>query len=585
MSTARAIKDSDIIVIDYETTGFQDDPNARAFSFSLTWVDDGYTEVMRDVGPDFNKRMEQFWFSPCQGIAHNAKFEWHFTLRHGWPVHPKKVVHDTMIMHQYIDNLSMFHNLAYVTGKYAGYVEEWNARWADVDKAKKIYPNFKLIPEYIMHPYQIADGEATASIFETMRGHVRPWDEYLVEIQLLKVTTDMERLGFMVDKSKALALISKMESIYESNLVDITSIVGRSINLNSPKQIVAYFDEIGLPFRHKGEASVDNESLSRLSKKEDHPIIDCILKSRAYTRGISTVQDYIKRSKHDGAIHPNIKTNHARTGRESCENPNLQNVSKEMKAGAKYTIPARSCFRARPGYFLLLGDYAGIEMRLGVQGTKSERLIKLCEEDFDFHAACAEAFYGRVFTEEKDPKAKKAMRNRAKNARFAMFYGAGLLQTAKTLGQTAEETSVGFARDKELFPEFYDYMKWCSDFAKKNGYIETFFGRNLRVEQDRPYSATDYAIQGSAGALFKHAQIAVHHWFTGEIGRNLARILLPVHDELVMEIHRSLLPEVKYIMKNVNRLMVDFPQITVPIKVEFNQSMYTWDAKKEVTYE
>jgi DNA polymerase-1 len=583
----RAIKDSDCIVIDYETygdeSGFQSDPTARVFSFSLTWVDDGFTEVCREEHDPvyFEKRMKEFWSSPCEAIAHNAKFELHFTQRMGWLIHPKKIVHDTMIMHQYIDNLSMFHNLEYVAGRYAGYVKEWNDNWNAVEKAKKIYNNnFKLIPEYIMHPYQIADGEATASVFVTMKDKVEPWSEYLNELELLKVTMSMEQLGFMVDVGNTEKLLKSMEQEISSNLTDIEGIVGRAINLNSPKQILKYFEEIGI----NGQTSTDNKALEKLREKYDHPILDCIMKSRAYTKGISTLQDYIKHSRHDKAIHPNIKTNHARTGRESCENPNMQNVSKEKKAGARYTVAARSCFRARPGYILLLGDYAGIEMRLGVQGTGSPRLIKLCEENFDFHDACAAAFYGKAYTELTDKSEKKAKRNQAKAARFAMFYGAGLEQTANTLGLSIEEVAVGFAQDKKVFPEFYKYMADCSKHARDHGYIETFFGRKLRVEQDRPYSATDYVIQGSAGALFKHAQVKVHNWFEKELGREQARLILPVHDELVMEIHRKQLPYLNDIMVKVNELMTDCKQITVPIVVDFNLSTHTWDKKKEISY-
>jgi DNA polymerase I-like protein with 3'-5' exonuclease and polymerase domains len=128
-------------------------------------------------------------------------------------------------------------------------------------------------------------------------------------------------------------------------------------------------------------------------------------------------------------------------------------------------------------------------------------------------------------------------------------------------------------------------MDACTAQAKEHGYVNTFFGRKLRVEHDRPYSATDYCIQGSAAALFKHAQVAVDKYFQSTYGDENARILLPVHDELVMEIKREYLGDLKSIMPVINRLMINFPQITVPIKVEFNLSTYTWDAKKEITYE
>jgi DNA polymerase-1 len=249
----------------------------------------------------------------------------------------------------------------------------------------------------------------------------------------------------------------------------------------------------------------------------------------------------------------------------------MQNVSKEVKAGARYTVAARRCFRARPGCFLLLADYAGIEMRLGVQGTRSERLIQLCRDNFDFHSACAAAFYGDKFTKEQDPKVKKALRNRAKNARFAMFYGAGIYQTSKTLGLTMEEVEEGFNRDKREYPEFYELMAWCTEQARRTGGIHTFFGRFLRVEADRPYSATDYLIQGSAAALFKHAQVACRDY----------RMLIPVHDELVFEFPRKDLERLPEITKRINALMTEFKEITVPIKVEFAVSPFTWDQKKD----
>lgn len=583
----RAIKTSDKIVVDYETTGLTDDPNARVFSYSLTWCDDGYTEVYRNDTPDkiplslYEDRIQDFWQSTCEGVAHNFSFENHMSLREGWVRNPNKQMHDTMIMHQYINNLSSSNQLKYLAPLYAGITPEWEKPWKAVKEAFKIYGRYDLIPEYLMHPYQIADGEATASLFNLFLPLVKPWEEYLNEINLIYTTVRMERIGFMVDRKNAQDLIDVMEGDLTSNEIEMEAIVGRKLNMNSPAQLSHYlYKELGLP----DQGSVDIEAIESLRKINNLPVLDCILKKRAYTRGVSTIQSYLTSSLFDGAIHPTINTNKARTGRETSENPNMQNVSKEFKVDSKYTVAARKCFRARPGYFLLLADYAGIEMRLGVQGTKSERLIKLCRENFDFHAAMATSFYGKRYTEEQNIKIKKALRSKAKNARFAMFYGAGIKQTADTLGLSIEEVTVGYERDKKDFPEIYAFMDECTLFAKKHGYIETYFGRRLRTESDRAYVATDYKIQGSAAALFKHAQVDVDNYFINDIGYSLARCILPVHDELVMELHRSLLSDLDSIMVNINRIMTDYTQITVPIKVEFNRSMLTWDAKKEITY-
>jgi DNA polymerase-1 len=292
------------------------------------------------------------------------------------------------------------------------------------------------------------------------------------------------------------------------------------------------------------------------------------------------ISGYLENVNIDGAVHPVINTNKAKTGRESTEV--IVNVSKEVKAGARYTVPARRCFRPRPKKFILLGDYAGIEMRLGVQGTNSPRLFELCKKDFDFHSAMAASFYGDAFLNEVDKAIKKGMRNRAKNARFAMFYGAGVKQTAKTLGLSIDEVLVGYAKDKEEYPEFYTFMAECARKAERHGYIETFFGRKLRVERGRYYTATDYRIQGSAADIFKSAQIKLDDWLQREFGDEHVRMILPVHDEMVMEFDNQYLVHIDGICKKINKIMTVFPEITVNLNMEFSISLKTWADKKEV---
>lgn len=584
----RRFNAADIIAIDYETTGFHPRDGARIFAFSLIWVEDGYTEIWRDSGAvrfyssdekeigrtagDFRRRLSDFWLSSCPAVAHNLKFEYEFTTAAGLTVCLGKPLHDTMIMSQYVDNLCPSHALDYLFNRFHGKID-----WiVEVDKqvshAAKIVGTYDKIDPELMFRYQLADGIRGALLYKLLWPHVAPASEYYNEIELIKATVEMERRGFMLDGKQSKRLLDWMIAELADNVRATRRIIGHDVNLNSEKQLKKLlFDELGFP----PLPTTDKNDIVKI----DHPIIDCVQKARAYTKGVAIVNGYIKAAAGDGAVHPSIITNRAGTGRESSENPNVQNVSKEFKAGVKYTVPARRCFRARPGYILLLADYAGIEMRLAVQGTVNKRLIRLCDDDFDFHDACARAFYGDRYALEKDAGLKKALRSRAKNARFAMLYGSGLEQTAETLGLSVEAVKEGYDRDKKDFPEFYELMDDCTRRAKHDGYITTFFGRKLRVPLDRPYAATDYLIQGSAAALFKHAQVAVSRYFNEFYGDKFCQILIPVHDELVMEIRRGI--DLARVARDVRRLMIDSPEITVKLEIEFSISTYTWDLKNE----
>ena len=580
----RRFLSSDVVNIDYETINLQSDPNAKVFAMSLTWCEDGYTEVWRkDTGEvrfysdekeiwrgqgDFEQKLKSFWLSPCAAVTHNLMFEWHFTDEH-YQVHPEKPIHDTMIMSQYIDNLCPSHALDYLFNRFHGKVAWITEADNNIEKCKKIYGTYEKHPVDLMFPYQLADGIRGALLYKLFWPRVSPVSEYWNEIELIKATVVMIKRGFMVDKKQAADLAGQMTFELQQNNTRTREIIGHYVNLLSEPQLKKLlFEELQLPV----QPTTDKDDLKKLG---NHPIIDCIEKARAYTKGVAMVNGYIIASQHDGACHPSIRTNHAGTGRESSETPNLQNVSKEFKAGVRYTVPARRCFRARPGYILLLGDYSGIEMRLAVQATGDTRLLKLCAEGFDFLASCARSFYGDTYDLEQDKDIKSAFRSRAKNARFAMLYGAGLDQTANTLGLDIEQTRTGYERDKADFPEFYALMDKCTHDAKHQGYITTFFGRKLRVPLDRPYAATDYLIQGSAAALFKHAQVKVHKFFKGTD----CHIIIPVHDELVTEIRRG--SDLPYLTKNISYLMLSQPEITVSMNVDFLIATYTWDKKSE----
>ena len=567
------------MAVDYETTPGTIFTGARVFSYSQTDCETGET-IIGEL-PKNLAELEALWEDAnVEKVAHNLKFELHHTAALG--IVPQGQLHDTMIMHQLLENLAFgHHGLDDIANEFGSPedITRWERLDRDVKSAAFIYKDYSKIPSYIMHPYQEADGERTALIFGVMfpmiKADPRLYKIYLNEIELIKVTVRMERVGIMVSKPDAEKLLTRLQK-------DIDDIEAKwaPVNLSSPKQLIKLlFEDNKLPMI-KG-TSTDAEVIKILAERYPLPLLQDILKSRAYIKGKAMVRSYIEAAGETGILHPNINTNHNRTGRQSSDSPNMQNVSNDVSARASYPVPARCCFRARPKTVLISKDYSGIEMRLGVQGTGSPRLIKLCEEDFDFHAACATSFYGERFT-KAGKKEQKLMRYRAKNgARFPMFYGAGPETISKGLGLSYEETLAGIARDKKDFPEFYEFMSACTLQARKHGWIETFFGRKLYVPEDRPYAATDYCIQGSAAQILKIAQVRVDRYLHEKL-HDKARMLLPVHDEIILEYPRSLFPQREEILHEIDELMIHFDEITVKLTVETEMSTLTWDKGEEL---
>lgn len=611
---------------DYETTGLDAYRGARSFSRSLC-TPDGVVDIMRKdrVGDAKYRQSIQDFFDDTSivKICHNFHFELSISLEEGYTIPEDTRWEDTMLMSQIINNLFYSHGLDAVAEHYCPDPEtrmEWRRIDQSIEEARRIYGTYDRIPVSLMDPYQYADAERGMLVYLVQKPLLSPAQlaDYYNEIELVKETVRMERRGFMLHVPAAITLIKDMEK----ELAEIPCQVdGRSVNFRSTPQLLdLFYTQKGLPVQKNKKTkkpSADKHALEALrtisADPELHQLIDDILKFRSYSSGITTIKGYIKAAGPDSIIKTHINTNEAGTGRESTTDPSMQNIQKEVGLKTKFSVPARRCFRSRPGYTLDLCDYAGIEMRLAVQATGSARLIRLLEQDYDFHDACARLFYGTRYLdpgeavkfylecEHSRQKAyqqlvselgrdealeithkivKKILRSAAKNGRFAMLYGAGIGQVADTLAISIAEAKAGCARDREEFPEFYSLMTDCMNQVRNTGYIETFFGRKLYVDPSRPYAATDYKIQGSAAGLFKRAQIRVSRWLRKmELDMHP---LLPVHDELVFEKHRSLLSRQPEIWAEIGRIMTTMPEITVKLAIEWKQSTFTWDLAKEI---
>jgi DNA polymerase-1 len=582
------------ISFDTETTALDPYRGGRIFAWS-TCDPVGNTHISRfDEHPDSKPELDLLLRdTSIAKVCHNLHFDLSMLVAGGFSIPDNTEWHCTLLICQLLNNLEPSNGLDDLAYKYGHYPKDQDK---PIEVAARIYGSYDKIPRKMMREYQQADAERTMLLFQTFYPFIQRdpvlMAEYLNELETVKTTIRMEMRGIMVCVPEAEKLKRWMEGELAQVEQDTARLVPYAINLNSPKQVIKLlYEDLKWPVIEMNKSglapSTEKDVLETLRKMQNQlnmpqhavDILDLILRQRSYTKGLGMVQSYLDACDSEGILHPHINTNAARTGRESSENPNMQNISKEAALKTRYPVPARKCFRARPGYFIVLIDYSGIEMRLAVQATGSARLIKLLESDFDFHDACAKSFYGERYL-NADKKLKKMLRSAAKNGRFAMLYGAGIAQVAATLGLSLAEAKAGVERDKKDFPEFYTMMDACIHEASQTGHIVTFFGRKLKVNRKKAYTATDYKIQGSAAALFKRAQVRVDKYLR-EVWNDEIAIWLPVHDELILEIPRKYLSQRDVILREVRNIMLNFKEITVKLNVECRQSTYTWAGAQE----
>jgi DNA polymerase-1 len=561
---------------DYETTGLSPYKGAKVFTYIL-FSEMGDFNIYDKKNNNYFKNDLQTYFNVTSysKICHNFKFELKFTQFSDILIPENTVWHDTMIMSQLLNNLWKRHSLDIICYQLCGYPMDIDK---DVLKIGKTL-GYDKVPTELMHEYQRRDGERTMLCFKTFYSEIEK--KYLTiynqEIEVIKITNEMENEGILIDKNRTLELIKWIdEEIYKLDN-DIYNEYGEHLNF-SRNCICKRILELKL---NKKIGTTDKNFI--LSERAENPIkeLDWILKKRSYTNGKSLLNSYLNFCDKNNKIHTNINTNVAKTGRQSTTSPSLMNMSKEKSLKNLYPIPMRKIVIPDKGYIFIDADWKGIEMRLGVQGTNSKRLINLLYKGFDFHDACAKNFYGDIYIKEQNKDIKNMYRSAAKNSRFAMFYGSGAETVSTILQLPLQRTKEGIERDKKEYPEFYEFMKECISFAFKNGYIKTFFGRCLQIYRYKAYTATDYKIQGSAAQIMKIAEINVYKMIQKK-WKSEIKLLLPIHDQLLIKYPINLLRYKQDFIQDLHKEMTNFPEITIPLDIEFKQSCYNWNDSKEL---
>ena len=343
---------------------------------------------------------------------------------------------------------------------------------------------------------------------------------------------------------------------------------GQPFNLGSPKQLgEILFVKQGLPVLKKtasGAPSTDEDVLTRLA--EDYPLPKLLLDWRGLAKLKSTYADKLPRmvNPRTGRVHTSYSQAVAVTGRLSSSDPNLQNIPIRTAEGRRI----REAFIAPPGCRIMSADYSQIELRIMAHLSDDESLLRAFAEGIDVHRATAAEIFGIPAAEVSSEQ-----RRYAKVINFGLIYGMSAFGLASNLGIERDAARHYIERYFARYPGVKRFMDETRIRARDQGYVETVFGRRLRLAEITSPSgprraaaeraAINAPMQGTAADLIKLSMIEVQRWLD-ESGLR-ARLVMQVHDELVLEVPEA---EIETVRETLGRLMTGVARLKVPLEVE-----------------
>lgn len=422
-------------------------------------------------------------------------------------------------------------------------------------------------------------GDVIASLFELTKFWCNSLDEkelnilQTIEIPLAHVLADMEYIGVSVDVDYLKNLTGDLNTKLSELEMKIFHLAGENFNLNSPKQVGhILFDKLELKTRKKRGKSKNSTSAEVLATlAEEHEIAKLILEYRKYSKLKSTYTDALPAliEKKDNRIHTTFNQTTTTTGRLSSSNPNLQNIPIRTEEGNKIRqafIPGD-----KENYLIMSADYSQIELRILAHVSEDNNLINAFNSKIDVHTLTASKVFDVPIEE-----VTKQMRYKAKAVNFGIVYGQSKYGLAKALGISAAEADMFIGKYFLTYPKIKEYMNNMVALVEEQGYVETIFGRkrylqneindpNAMIREFAKRAAINHPMQGSASDLIKLAMID----FAKKLNdHNLkSKMILQVHDELVVEVEKT---ELELVKKLVIEAMEQNQPLRVPLLVDVN---------------
>lgn len=504
-------------------------------------------------------------------VGQHAKYDINVLANASTPITVQGVAFDTMLESYVLDSTATRHDMDSLSLKYLGHS---TIRFEDIAGKGAKQLTFDQIALEQAGPYAAEDADVTLRLHQHLWSRLEQEPSLAsvlrdIEIPLVPVLARIERNGALVDAN----LLGRHSQELGEKLVALEreafEVAGEEFNLGSPKQLGAIlYEKLGLPIiskTAKGQASTAEAVLAELAE-QDYELPKVLMQYRSLSKLKSTYTDRLPEqiNPRTGRIHTSYQQAVASTGRLSSSDPNLQNIPVRSAEGRRI----RQAFIAPEGYKLLAADYSQIELRIMAHLSRDEGLMNAFRENLDVHTATA----AEVFKVELD-QVTSDQRRSAKAINFGLIYGMGAQKLAKDIGVDSKTAKAYIETYFARYPGVREYMDRTRQQAAEQGFVETLFGRRLylpQIKSSRPQeragaerTAINAPMQGTAADIIKKAMVAVDNWLT-ESGLD-ARVILQVHDELVVEVREDLVEQVS---ARIRPLMAEAAELDVPMLVE-----------------
>ncbi|MGN7975690.1 DNA polymerase I [Serratia sp. 22264] len=583
----KKLKKAEVFAFDTETDGLDTlTANLIGLSFAVAPGEAAYLPVAHDY-LDAPAQLDRAYVletlkplledEKALKVGQNLKFDMGLLAR--YDITLRGIAFDTMLESYVLDSVGGRHDMDSLSDRYLGHK---TVTFEEIAGKGKKQLTFNQIALEQAAPYAAEDADVTLQLHLAMWPQLKESAELLtvfneIEMPLVPVLSHIERTGVLIDQSILATHSIELTKRLAELEIQAHELAEEPFNLASTKQLQAIlYEKQKLPVLKKtpgGAPSTNEEVLAELAL--DYPLPKVILEYRGLAKLKTTYTDKLPLmiNPFSGRVHTSYHQAVTATGRLSSSDPNLQNIPVRNDEGRRI----RQAFIAPEGYRIVAADYSQIELRIMAHLSQDEGLLKAFAEGKDIHRATAAEVFGVPLD-----KVTGEQRRSAKAINFGLIYGMSAFGLARQLGIPRGEAQRYMDLYFERYPGVLEYMERTRQQAAEQGYVSTLDGRRLYLpdvsssngmrRKAAERAAINAPMQGTAADIIKRAMIEVDAWLQGQ-DEPLVRMIMQVHDELVFEIHESV---IEASSQRIRELMENSMTLAVPLKVDVGVGA-NWD--------